>query len=87
MDILGKYEQGQPQTVTPVVSPTSSSEYGFFVRLVMRLSGGRIHNARQANVALLIACGVMVLIALALFFSDGSSVLPPSPPTPFQESR
>jgi len=67
MDILEQYEKQNPQ-----ISPESAQldvlqgfqEESFLVRFVMRLSGGRILNMRQANYALV---GIIVL-SLALAF-------------------
>ena len=86
MDILGKYEAEQPRVV-PQVLHERVTEYGFFVRLVMRLSSGRITDARQATYLLLIVAVIFVLAALVILFAGSGSDVPPSPPTPFQEEK
>lgn len=55
MDILKKYEEENPKvhSQTPL-KWEPSGEYSGIIRLVMRLSGGKIKNARQANIVLLI---------------------------------
>lgn len=68
MDILGAYEkQNLQQTIQPIAQRSYAPEYGFFIRLVMRLSGGKIENARQASYVLLAAAGVIIFLALIVF--------------------
>lgn len=75
MDILGKYEADRPQVIKQPHQFRTAPEYGFFVRIVMRLSGDRIQDARQASMVLLGCAGVCFLIALSLFYlSRASSV-------------
>lgn len=88
MDILQAYEKNQPKAHIPssaqeqLLAQRYASDTGFFVRLVMRLSGGRIQDVRRASLVLLIASGVIVVIALAIFASGGGNKIPPSPPVP-----
>lgn len=71
MDILKKYNEDTP-TVRPQVSQWQPpSEYGFFVRMVMRVSGGRIRELRQASYVLLIGAIVITIIAAVLFLGAG----------------
>lgn len=65
MDILGKYQQERPET-SPSPQKTEwgpSNEYGFFIRVVMKLSGGKIRDEKQANLVLLAVTGIMLLIS------------------------
>ncbi|MBI3442619.1 MAG: hypothetical protein HY007_02540 [Candidatus Sungbacteria bacterium] len=55
MDILGEYEKQNPQPVRAAPQRQLADEYGFFIRLVMRLSGWKIENSRQASYVLLAA--------------------------------
>lgn len=79
MDILGAYEKQNTPAVQPIAQRQQSSEYGFFIRLVMRLSGGKITNMRQASYVLLAAAGVILLAAIVVFLGASgfsSSVRP-----------
>jgi len=79
MDILGAYEKQNPQPVQQALQRSQSSEYGFFIRLVMRLSGGRIENTRQASYVLLAIAGVIMVAAISVFlgvFGFSSSTSP-----------
>lgn len=51
-------------------------EYSGMVALAMRLSGGRIRDARQASYVLAVTAGVILLISLLFFFG-----VPGSAPT------
>lgn len=83
MDILGEYEKQHPVAQAPIRQTAFSpqSEYGFFIKLVMRLSGGKIENARQASMVLLGVAGAILLTSVFIFasasglFSSGSSNL------------
>lgn len=77
MDILSQYEQENPEASKPQPAWQSSGEYGFFIRLVMRLSGGKIQNETQANYVLFVFIAIAVIISLSLFFNTG--------PAKFQE--
>lgn len=63
MDILSKYQQEHPEAFREKPAAIHvSDEYGFFIRTVMRVSGGRIQTMRQATRAL---AGIAVIILLA----------------------
>ncbi|MBI4224705.1 MAG: hypothetical protein HY617_00060 [Candidatus Sungbacteria bacterium] len=90
MDILEAYEKNQPKAQSQNVLPTEGQllaqryapDTGFFIRLVMKLSGGRIQNNRQASYVLLGIAGIIMIISLFLFFSSGTAEpLPESSPT------
>lgn len=67
MDILEAYEKQNPQPVRAAPQRQPTDEYGFFIRLVMRLSNGKIQNIRQASYVLLAAAGVILLAAILVF--------------------
>ncbi len=83
MDILAEHDRQHPVSPAPVrhTGFQPQSEYGFFIRLVIRLSGGKIENGRQASIVLLVAAAAIFLISLFIFaraggwFSSGSSNL------------
>ena len=65
MDLLEQYKQQNPEKFrekkpAPMADPYGR-EYSTLVALVMRLSGGKIRDAKQASYALL---GVVVIIAV-----------------------
>lgn len=68
MDILQKYEAEHPQVAVPIVSVSSSNEYGFFINLVMRLSGGKIKDENTASYVLVIAAVAMIVVAASLLY-------------------
>ena len=68
MGILERYEKQFPEANKPAPQWQPSSEYGFFVKLVMKLSGGRIQDEAKANYVLLGAALLLVIIAILIFF-------------------
>ncbi len=82
MDLLEQYKQQNPEAFREQKRPQASDEYGreysTMVRLVMRLSGGAIKDARQASVVLLIGAAIIAIIALIVFFwpSGAQNTLP-----------
>lgn len=70
MDILAQYEKQNPEQkqVPQNMYNDQSEEYGAIIRLVMKVSDGRIQNERQANTVLIIAAGIMIIISLLLIF-------------------
>ena len=71
MDILEQYEKENPEVKIPEWQ--TSQDYSFLVRLVMRISGGRIQEEKQANYVLFVAVGIMFLVAILIFFVSGPS--------------
>lgn len=71
MDILSQYQQEHPEAFREAPKQQSSDGYGFFIRLVLRLSGGRVRDARQAARVLLIAAVVMATASLFFFLTAG----------------
>ena len=77
MDILEKYKGEHPEAFRPRENPgLAEDEYGFLIKLAIRMPGGFVQNARQANRMLLAAAGIAFAVAIFLFFRGGSD-LPP----------
>lgn len=71
MDILGEYEKNQPQM--PIKQPSygnAAPSEGLLIRVVMKLSGGKVQNRRQALIVLLVVAGVGLLAAVVLIFQS-----------------
>ena len=69
MDLLSQYKQDHPEEFREKSRPSTSpdrSQYGFLIRMVMKMSGGLITDANQASYALLVA--IVLLAAIAAFF-------------------
>ena len=71
MDILEQYEKENPEVKIPEWQP--SEDHGFLIRLVIRLSQGRIQEEKQANYVLLVIIGILFLITILIFFLSGPS--------------
>ncbi|MBI4225189.1 MAG: hypothetical protein HY617_02570 [Candidatus Sungbacteria bacterium] len=75
MDLLQEYEKNQPKAQLQRALPTEGQllaqryapDAGFFIRLVMKLSGGRIENTRQASMVLLGVAGIILAISVTIF--------------------
>lgn len=83
MDFLEQYKQQNPELSRAEKRPQTTDEYGSeqsgLVGLVVRLSGGRIRDARRANYVLLaIGCVIILVLLLLIFGIPGSS--PPTTP-------
>lgn len=72
MDLLSQYKQDYPEAFQEKKPVSLTDEYGRtysgMVAVVMRLSGGRINDARRASYVLLAVTGV-ILLATVLVFS------------------
>ena len=72
MDLLSQYKQEHPEFQEKKQAPMTD-EYGRvytgMIALVMRLSGGRVRDARTAGIILLIAGGIIFAVSLVIFFS------------------
>jgi len=79
MDILSQYKQQHPEAFQEKTPARMSDEYGReytgMVRWVVRLSGGRIRDARTASYFLLALAGVAAVIAFFLF-AQNFNILP-----------
>jgi len=81
MDILSQYKQQNPEAFREKPKWQPSSEYGFLIRLVMRLSGGRIRDAKKASMALLSIAMVVLIMSIAIFiysFSGSGALANPA---------
>ncbi len=71
MDLLEQYKQQNPEAFREKKSAPMADAYGreysWLVALGIRLSGGRIQNAKQASYALLAVAAVFVLASLLFF--------------------
>ena len=71
MDLLSQYNKDHPEALREQkpahMTDAYGREYSKMVALVIRLSGGRIRDARQANRALLIAVVAISFATLYLF--------------------
>ncbi|MBI3421024.1 MAG: hypothetical protein HY006_03090 [Candidatus Sungbacteria bacterium] len=88
MDLLQEYEKNQPKaqfsSTLPAEGQLLAQRYapdaGFFVRLVIKLAGGRIENTRQASLILLgtvISIFVISLFVFLFSFSGGLGIVAP----------
>ena len=68
MDILGQYEKQFPKENKPAPQRQPSLEHGFLIRLVVKLSGGRIADEVMANYVLVIAAAAMLVISFFILF-------------------
>ncbi|MEK9195330.1 MAG: hypothetical protein AAB975_03060 [Patescibacteria group bacterium] len=80
MDILEQYEKENPE-ISQVPASQEFQDESFLIRLVIRLSGGRIKDLKQANYALLGFAVIAILISIFILFGTGSrsqQFLPPN---------
>lgn len=78
MDILEQYKSQHPEAFRPQAAPSAGAEeYGFIIKLVLRMPGGAVRSPKQANKILLGAAGAVFVTALILFLWRGGSGLPP----------
>ena len=80
MDVLQQYEKQFPEMNKPAPQWQPSREHGFLIRLVMRLSGGKIRDEAKALSVLLVVAviGFAVSIGIVIYSFSGPS-LPPNP--------
>ncbi len=88
MDLLEQLKQQNPekfreQKPAPMTD-AYGREYSGMVAFVIRLSGGKIQNTKQASYVLLVTAGVIVLATILVFFSNslGSNKIQGHPLTP-----
>ena len=78
MDLLEQYKQQHPEAFRPRENTgLGADEYGFLIKLAIRLPGGFVQNAKQATRVLLGAAGLVFVVAIVLFLRSGGSNLPP----------
>lgn len=76
MGLLEEYQRQHPAAFASQQQQQDrlgSGEYGFLIKFVIRLSGGLVQNARQANRVLLVAAVVFVFAAVSLYFWSSRS--------------
>ena len=76
MDILGQYEKQTSESPPQrsVWHPSQEiGEGGSLVQFVIRLSVGKIKDARQATYVLLTFAGILILVSLFIFLGTGSA--------------
>lgn len=77
MDLRSQYKQAHPEAFQARKPAPMMDEYGRtytgMIAFVMRLSGGRIRDARTASYALAIAAGIILTTALAFFYLTAGS--------------
>ncbi|MEK7083143.1 MAG: hypothetical protein AAB972_03135 [Patescibacteria group bacterium] len=76
MDILKKYEEENPEISPQVPEWESFEEYRGLIRFVIRFSGGRIQDEKQANLVLVVVTILMVTLSLFFFLRLGGPTLP-----------
>ncbi len=72
MDLLSQYKQDRPEALRPTPQWEPPKEFGFFIRLVMRLSGGRIREVNRASYVLLGIAIITVIVSAVLYFQSGT---------------
>ena len=74
MDLLEQYKTEHPEAFARQPADMPVSDVPAIVRMVMRLSGGKVVSIKAAYTALLISASVLFIAALLVFFvSSGSS--------------
>ena len=66
MDILQKYNEENPEAPSRSPEWDPSQEYSFLIRLIMRLSGGKIQSVPEANVILIVLAVIIFSIAFII---------------------
>ena len=70
MGLLENYKEQNPSAFREKQKRSPSDDYGFFIRLVMSASGGRIRDANTASYVLLGAAVFIMIVAGALVISN-----------------
>ena len=71
MDILGEYEKQHPQTVVQQSAYRNAApSEGFLIRMLIKLSGGKVKTRQQALMVLLVIGGIGLLVATFLIFQS-----------------
>ena len=74
MDLLGQYKEQNPEAFREKPQWEAPKEYGFFNRLIMRLSGGKIRDIDQASrtLAIVVVVIFMVSVGVLIYSFSGS---------------
>lgn len=73
MDLLEQYKTEHPEAFRQVPAYAPSVEHGFFIRLVIRLAGGKIRSARTAQYVLGATAGIALLVATTWWVLGGNA--------------
>ena len=78
MDILGQYEKQIPNVPLSTPQWQPPNEHGFLIGLVIKISGGKISDERQATfvLALVAGFGLAASIAILLYSFSGPAIPP-----------
>lgn len=78
MDILGQYEKQTPNVPLSIASQLQPpNEHGFLIRLVIKISRGKISDEKQATFVLAIIAGVGFAASIAMIaYSFSSPAIP-----------
>ena len=77
MDLLEQYKQQHPEAFRPRENTgLGADEYGFLIKLAIRLPGGFVQNAKQASRVLLGAAGIALVITVLLLLRGSGQELP-----------
>ncbi len=77
MDLLEQYKQQHPEAFRPRENTgLGADEYGFLIKLAIRLPGGFVQNAKQASRVLLGAAGIALAITVLLLLRGSGQELP-----------
>ena len=76
MDILSQYEKQQGTTPASVPQYQPPAENGFIMDLVVRLSGGKIHDRTQISFVLVVIAILAFGISLFIIFGGRESGAP-----------
>ncbi len=68
MDLLSQYKQDSPRMVQEIPVLRNRAEYGYWIRLMINVSGGRIGDEKQATYILFGCATVMIVIAAVVTF-------------------
>ena len=82
MGLLQQYQQEHPESLRRPPRPSQNgAEAGFLTGIAMRFSGGKIRDAKQANVLLLIIAVALLVVSAAIFaWTFGGSAPASAPP-------
>lgn len=77
MDILKQYEKENPE-ISQTPASSKFQEGGFLIRMVMRLSGGRVGDVASANFILVGIIIFFLIISVYFFYKSSGNQRTPS---------
>lgn len=77
MDLLDRYQQqkgpdAQQQVIYSSGFETGEFEGGAIVKLLVKLSGGKIQSTRSANIVMIFIAGILFIAAIWVIFPSSS---------------